>query len=252
MYQRDIRIPLPQGNTPEWTSISKQAELSSILIFPELFAFHKGLHTLEEFLSESLFALDWLTRLSNYFPSCTIVGGTVYTKEKDHLYNCAPIFHKGKLVATYFKRNLYGFEPEFLTPGVSPTEIKINNKNWGIMICADVLEPALFTDYPQHSNIAIPTASPRKSEPIEVQIKRDELIFGNASKTNSLTVFKCCSVGSLFPKLPDGKITELMYQGRSLIASNGKIIARSPGIDWTGFLDYYNDGATNLTEVKLL
>ena len=44
---------------------------------------------------------------------------------------------------------------------------------------------ATFGDYPQGSNIAIPTAS-RKSEPIEAQLKRDEEIFGKASKTNNL------------------------------------------------------------------
>lgn len=251
MYQRDIRAPLPKYNTPEWNTIAKQAERSSVLIFPELFAFHKDLHTLEEFLSESRFALDWLTKLSRHFPHCSIIGGTVYAKDNDHLYNCIPIFQKEELVAKYFKRNLYGFEPEFLTAGVSPTEVTINNKNWGFMVCADVLQPALFGDYPKGSNIAIPTASPRKSEPIEAQLKRDEEIFGKASKINSLNLFKCCSVGSIFPKLSDGKVAELMYQGRSLIASKGKIIARSPNIDWTGFLNYHEDEAISLTEVNL-
>ena len=249
MYQRDIRYPLPRQTDPEWLVIADQCNDSDTVIFPELFAFHKELHTLADFISESRLAIQWLIKLSDLFPHCLIVGGTVYLKEYNSIFNCTPVMHKGKIAAKYYKRNLYGFEPEFLSAGSKPVEIKFSNVNWGFMICADVLKPDYFLDYSTRANIAIPTASPKKSETIKEQLSRDQEIFGKASQEKSLQLFKCCCIGSLFPKLPDGTITELEYQGRSLIADNGEIIARSPSIEWTGFLNYHKDKSVLMSKI---
>lgn len=238
MYQRDLRKTLPQSGDKEWEAIYNQVQLSTVFILPELFSFHDKLHRLDDYINESKRALGWLQSLSQALPNCLIIGGTIYMYREKHLHNVCPVLKGGKVVNFYSKRRLFGHEPSFLKPGQEMLRMQNEDDSWGVMICADALNPEYFAQYGESCNIAIPTASPYKEETIEIQHARDAEIFGSASKNYKQNIYKCCTVGSLHPELPDGSLTTFNHQGRSLIAVNGDIIIRAPHIHWTGFITH--------------
>ncbi|GEM_PF-2118796 len=246
LFQRNIEYPLPDistspGENQEWDFLSKNIPSSGTFIFPEYFAFHNKLSSREDFFRESHKAVQWLRELSQRFPKTVIIGGSIIDQDINGNYkNSSHVYHNGNLLLRYEKRRLYGKETGILSEGdqdgffVHPQD----QSTWGVLICADVFIPDVFSRYKKADFIAIPTSSPfRENDTREEQEKRDTDIFQNGSKRSGAILFKSCSVGSVGKNALDGSPPPRL-QGRSLISGADIIFCRTPSIHWEGILEY--------------
>ncbi len=246
LFQRNIEYPLPDmkssaGKNPEWDFLSKNIPSSDTFIFPEYFAFHNKLSSREDFFLESGKAVQWLWELSLRFPETVIIGGSLIDKDNNGNYkNASHVYHNGNLLLRYEKRRLYGKETGILSEG-SQDGFFIHPRNqsvWGVLICADVFIPDIFSYYEKADFIAIPTSSPfREDDTSEEREKRDREIFQNGSKISGAVLFKSCSVGSVGKNALDGSPPPRL-QGRSLIAGADAVLCRAPSIHWEGILEF--------------
>lgn len=243
MMQRNIETPLPeiQSNQPEWLFLSKMIQGSDTFIFSEYFPFHKNLEKPEDYIYESVKAVQWLKRLSQIFSDTIIIGGSVLLKDNNSkIKNTSVVFYSGKEITRYEKRRLFGKEINQIEAGDKNTffEHPKDSSVWGILICADVFIENIFKEYEKADYIAIPTSSPyRPDDNLEEQEKRDHSIFQNGAALSDAILFKTCSVGSVGKKALDGSESPRL-QGRSLISDKNNILLKAPNIHWEGVMEY--------------
>ncbi len=87
--------------------------------------------------------------------SVNIIGGSIFEKEGDYVYNTALLFNReGELCGKYRKMHLFdafGYnESSALTRGEEPLVCKLDGLCFGIAICYDIRFPEIFRYYAVH------------------------------------------------------------------------------------------------------
>jgi predicted amidohydrolase len=150
-----------------------------------------------------------------------LIAGTTVTASGGKFYNTAYVFYKGELVGTYDKGNPTTNERKNgISPGIQAAIFEIRKVKFSILICADVLAPALIERLaPLEPDIVfIPTTSPyRPQETVKDKFVRDQDIFVAGARTSGGYMAKCCAVGEIW----GGQV-----QGRSLVAAPWGVLSR--------------------------
>lgn len=219
---KKIRIALVQKKlgTPVTRHTADQLKnfKPHFVCFPEYFFVNKKSDHLSQTLHNYKRQLKRIETISNCL-NCLVVGGTMAEPEGNNIYNTSYIYHKGKLLGSYRKQNLYEKEHGRITPG---NELKIFSAygiKFGIMICADVFIEDYFIKMKKRGVkiIFVPTFSPWKDETVNEKYKRDNDIFVKGSQTADAVIVKVCGVKSEFKEY---------LQARSLITDKNGIIFR--------------------------
>jgi len=152
-----------------------------------------------------------------------VVGGSLVEKAGESYYNACHVFDCGRHVGYYRKRHLTGREKAVgLGPGERPAVFEIRGFRLGILICADVLVRSHFDELAKlrPEVIAVPTVSPYLgNDSISEKYLRDQEYFVRGAGMAGSYLIKACGVGNLM----GGRL-----QGRSLICSPQKVLARVP------------------------
>jgi predicted amidohydrolase len=164
--------------------------------------------------------LTQLKKWSSEF-NCLLIGGTLVERLGKINFNRCYLLNKGDIIGHYDKIHLFRDEGHGqITPGNEYKVFAIGGLRIGLLICADVLYPDTFRNIRglKPDLIFIPTTSPnRPDETIEAKFARDIQIFANGAVAADSIIFKVSASGS---------ILKHKLQGRSLIASPGKILWR--------------------------
>jgi len=242
IYQRKVERVSPgvwdDREQPETSFILSLMQQSHAVILPEYFSFDRSYNSIKSYIQDGPVILQALAELSatNEGKDTLLFGGSLILEEDGKYYNTTPVYFNGTLLATYKKRNLFSRENKTLTPGKQGTIIEhpTNQKKWGTLICADVLDQGFFNQYRGCDYIAIPVASPyRQDDTPQEQLLRDNDIFARGAEISGATLFKTCNTGETGPSEKPGRV-----QGRSLAASPDGVIARAPNIQWKGAILY--------------
>lgn len=164
--------------------------------------------------------VDWLRALA---VECNnvVVGGSIVEKEGRDFFNTCFVFDRRMHMGFY--RKMYPTARERaagVAPGAVYRVLDAGGLKIGILICADVLEPASFEAMRGADLVAVPTSSPYLPEDTpEAKAARDRDIFVAGARTSGAYVLKCCAAGSLAGH---------RLQGRSLVAAPWGILERVP------------------------
>lgn len=169
-----------------------------------------------------------LKRLKNWSAalSCTIIGGTIVTESRGKFYNRSYFVNRGEVVGFYDKIHPYKNEGRgLIEKGYEYKVFRFAGLKIGILICADVLYPASYSNIRglKPDLIFVPTTSPyRENEQPRVKFARDDRLFTKGAETTGSLIFKVCA---------SGKIGTKRFQARSLIATPQGIAWRNPPED---------------------
>jgi predicted amidohydrolase len=160
--------------------------------------------------------IDWSKEFD-----CIIIGGSLVEKESGYYYNRSYLLDKDDIVGYYDKIHLFCNEGKGkLSPGLEYKIFTIGDLRIGIIICADVLYPDTFRNLRglKPDLVFVPTTSPfRSGETHSAKFARDNEIFAIGATLANAVIFKVSACGS---------IAGHRLQGRSLMASPGKILWR--------------------------
>ena len=153
-----------------------------------------------------------------------LVGGTFVEHGGGEIfYNTCPVFHQGKEIGRYRKIHLMPGEARHgLHPGNSFLLLEVLGRRIAPVICADVLYPDTFSDVAALAPdlILAPMSSPHlPSDTSEAKDTRDREIFLRGASRVGAPIVKAGGVGHLFQR---------PLQGRSLVATPGAIVFRTP------------------------
>ncbi len=152
---------------------------------------------------------------------CILVGGSIVERVNGDYYNRSYLFDSGKIIGSYDKIHPYDNEGRGLIKEGTEYEVfEVRGIRIGILICADVLYRGSFENIRglRPDLIFVPTTSPyRWGESTGIKFARDIRIFARGATGANSIIFKICASGS---------IAGHRLQGRSLIASPGKILWR--------------------------
>lgn len=168
--------------------------------------------------------LDVMAQLSAE-ESWVLVGGTFVEAgpNEETYYNACPVFFEGREIGRYRKIHLMPGEARHgLSPGSGFLLIEALGLRLAPVICADVLYPDTFNEVARlrPDLILAPMSSPHlPGDTTQAKDKRDREIFLRGAARAGAPIVKAGGVGHLFQR---------PLQGRSLVASPGAIIFRTP------------------------
>lgn len=152
---------------------------------------------------------------------CILVGGSVVEHVNGSLHNRSYLLCCGDIIGFYDKIHPYDNEGRgLIKEGTEYKVFDVRGIRIGILICADVLYRGSFENIRglRPDLIFVPTTSPyRPEENRGAKFARDRRIFADGASIAGAIIFKICASGS---------IAGHGLQGRSLIASPGKILWR--------------------------
>lgn len=156
---------------------------------------------------------------------CLVVGGSIVEHHEGRSFNRSYLMDKGRAIGFYDKIHLYRDEGRgMITPGNEYKAFQWGDMRIGLLICADVLYPESFLALRELKPdlVFIPTTSPYKPDELpEAKFARDIEIFAKEAAIANALLFKVNACGTIIGH---------RLQGRSLIASPGKILWRiEPG-----------------------
>jgi predicted amidohydrolase len=161
---------------------------------------------------------DRIGRLAERF-GVNIIGGTVFEKEKDRVYNTAPVFDRtGALRGTYRKMHLFDAfryaESEGITKGEEPLVLELDGLVFGVAVCYDVRFPELFRYYALGGAqlVFLPSAF------FQPNLDHWQLALRSRALDNGMFVVGCNQTGK-------------RMVGRSMVADPWGIITGSLGAD---------------------
>jgi len=164
--------------------------------------------------------IEYFEKLSYQLSTC-LISGSLVEAEAGFLYNCCYVFNRGTLVGRYRKQHLTdGEQKAGISPGYEKLLIEVEGVKVGVLICADVFRPELFSRYlDDHVDLTfIPTTSLlRPDDSVSQKHYRDQKYFVAGANLSGSYVVKACGVGSIFGK---------PLQGRSLVAAPWGVVAR--------------------------
>jgi len=194
-----------------------------ILVLPEYFWVRPADRDHRDSAAHARQDLDLMARLSTEEP-WVLVGGTfVERNEGDVYYNACPVFQDGREIGRYRKIHLMPGEARHgISPGSGFQLVEALGLRLAPVICADVLYPDTFNDVARlhPSLILAPMSSPLlPGDTPEAKDKRDRDIFLRGAGRAGAPIVKAGGVGHLFQR---------PLQGRSLVATPGAILFRTP------------------------
>ncbi|MBN1498437.1 MAG: carbon-nitrogen hydrolase family protein [Spirochaetes bacterium] len=209
--------PLGAPTTHSDTNIMRHFK-PHFICFPEYFFVNTALGTQVQTHHNQDRQLRRISILSKEL-STVVVGGTMPELADGVMYNTCHVYHDGKLLGSYRKKNLFFAEVGKITPGKSYQVFNAYGITFGVIICADVFDDDafLFMKGKGARLIFTPTFSPKKEESTEDKYKRDHEIYVRGSKMADAIIVKVCGVKSEFRNF---------LQARSLIADKNGILYR--------------------------
>jgi len=211
------------GITPPERERYRQAGVQ-VLVLPEYFWVRPEDGDHRDSASHAAEDLGLMARLSAD-EGWVLVGGTfVEAQAGDEVYyNACPVFHHGREIGRYRKIHLMPGEARHgLTPGSGFRLVEALGLRLAPVICADVLYPDTFNEVARlrPDLILAPMSSPHLPEDTaEAKDKRDRDIFLRGAARAGAPIVKAGGVGHLFQR---------PLQGRSLVATPGAILFRTP------------------------
>lgn len=225
------------------------AETPDILALPEYYFVAAGDNSVVASSSRCRKIIEELIELSSVF-GCVLVGGSVVEHGNGGLYNRSYLLDSGQIIGFYDK--IHPFDNEgrgLIKEGTEYKVFDVRGMRIGILICADVLYQGSFENIRglRPDLIFVPTTSPyRPTESAGVKFARDRRIFAAGADRADSIIFKVCASGS---------IAGHRLQGRSLIASPGKILWRiePESEDRTALIiaELGGDSSTPLLDIKV-
>ena len=195
-----------------------------VLVLPEYFWVRPQDRDHRDSAAHAAQDLDLMARLSAEEPWVLIGGTFVERVENEEIYyNACPVFHEGREVGRYRKIHLMPGEARHgLSPGNGFLLIEALGLRLAPVICADVLYSDTFNEVAalRPDLILAPMSSPHLPEDTpEAKDKRDRDIFLRGAARAGAPIVKAGGVGHLFQR---------PLQGRSLVATPGAILFRTP------------------------
>jgi predicted amidohydrolase len=161
--------------------------------------------------------IEELQKLSSAL-GCILVGGSIVEQVEKDFYNRSYLLDSGLVIGFYDKIHPYDNEGRgLIKEGIEYKVFDVRGIRIGLLICADVLYRGSFENIRglRPDLIFVPTTSPyKRNESASVKFARDRRIFARGASISNSIIFKVCASGS---------IAGHRLQGRSLIASPGKI-----------------------------
>ncbi len=221
-----------------------------IVCLPEYFFIPDAVRNQVETADHRQRILTQLEAYSRIFAG-VVVGGSLVEKAGASYYNACHVFDCGRHVGYYRKRHLTGREKAVgISPGERPAVFEIRGFRLGILICADVLVRDHFEELAKlrPGVIAVPTVSPHlENDSIAEKYLRDQEYFVRGARMAGSYLIKACGVGNLMGS---------RLQGRSLLCSPQKVLARVPPskemLEATLMDEVDLDAVPSLEEVKSL
>jgi len=195
-----------------------------VLVLPEYFWVRPQDRDHRDSAAHAAEDLDLMARLS-VDENWVLIGGTLVERVDtgEIYYNACPVFHEGREIGRYRKIHLMPGEARHgLSPGNGFLLIEALGFRLAPVICADVLYPDTFNEVARlrPDLILAPMSSPHLPEDTpEAKDKRDRDIFLRGAARAGAPIVKAGGVGHLFQR---------PLQGRSLIATPGAILFRTP------------------------
>ena len=148
------------------------------------------------------------------------------------LRNTATVLADGEIVDSYAKRLLPTYdvfdEHRYFSPGDSPTTVTVAGVTVGLSVCEDAWHDAVVTGQHRHGPdplseldadlIVTPSASPFS---LGKPSRRERRFAAHADRTETPVVFANQVGGN----------DDLVFDGHSLLAADGRIVARSAGFE---------------------
>jgi len=193
-----------------------------ILVFPEYFWVRPGDTSHRDagaHYEEDLAEVARISREGDW----VVVGGTLIEPAGDTWHNTCPVFAQGRELARYRKIHLMPGEARHgITPGEAFVLVDALGLHLAPVICADVLYPDTFDQVAslRPDLILAPMSSPfRPADPESEKDERDREIFLRGAAQARAPIVKAGGMGTLFGR---------PLQGRSLVATPGEILFRTP------------------------
>jgi predicted amidohydrolase len=215
----------PEENREKTFTLCEEASKArpDFIVFPEMFQIvvpSKKASLYADIVPSEV--TERIGRLAARF-GVNIIGGTVFEKEKDRIYNTALVFDRtGALRGTYRKMHLFDAflyaESEGITRGEGPLVLELDGLVFGVAVCYDVRFPELFRYYALGGAelVFLPSAF------FQPNLDHWQLALRSRALDNGIFVVGCNQTGKRFV-------------GRSMVADPWGIIAGSLGVE-EGFL----------------
>lgn len=96
-------------------------------------------------------AVKMLQEVAKEF-SVNIFGGSFVRKDGEKLFNTCPVINRaGEVIASYDKNHLFSYygdsEGSYITKGLNPVIVEIENIKFGVSICYDIRFPEIYRAY---------------------------------------------------------------------------------------------------------
>ena len=195
-----------------------------VLVLPEYFWVRPQDSDHRDSAAHAAEDLDLMARLS-VDEGWVLIGGTFVERVDtgEIYYNACPVFHEGREIGRYRKIHLMPGEARHgLSPGRGFVLVEVLGLRLAPVICADVLYSDTFNEVAglRPDLILAPMSSPHlPGDTAEAKDKRDRDIFLRGAARAGAPIVKAGGVGHLFQR---------PLQGRSLIATPGAILFRTP------------------------
>ncbi len=213
LCQKQLGVPVTHGEADTMRRFKPH-----FVCFPEYFFVNTSLGTQVQTPHNQALQLRRIETLSREL-STVVIGGSMPELAGGVTHNTTFVFHEGRLLGSYRKKNLFAPEVGKITPGVSYRVFDAYGVNFGVIICADVFDDDGFHFMRDHGARIIfsPVFSPRKEETVEEKFKRDNDLYVRGAALSGAVIVKVCGVKSEFRNF---------LQARSLIADRRGVIYR--------------------------
>jgi omega-amidase len=144
-----VRTTIQKSMSAAKTAIEKAAKQKPALIaLPEFFTVPNCMEdfTNAQRISKKTYTktIEFLKEVSEQIPDIYLLGGTVLEREEKKYYNTSTLWKNGKCLAKYKKINpIQGEINAGVAKGTHPLVVKIEIGSIGLLVCADVFDPAL-------------------------------------------------------------------------------------------------------------
>lgn len=214
LYQKSLGIPITRADIKEMKEYSPH-----FVCFPEYFFVSRRLGNHGQSIHNQNLQIKRIKLLSEEL-NTVVIGGTMPELADGVMYNTTYVYHNGKELGSYRKKNLFYAEVGKITPGIELKFFKAYDFNFGVLICADVFHDESFLFMKEHNAKIIfsPTFSLiKENESVEEKFRRDKDIYVRGAGIADSVIVKVCGVRSDY---------KTFLQARSLIADKNEVLYR--------------------------
>ncbi len=213
LYQKSLGIEVSRNDLREMADFRPH-----FVCFPEYFFVNRRLGNHGQTPLNQKRQIERISLISKALET-VVIGGTMPELADGVMYNTTYVYHNGKELGFYRKKNLFFAEEGVITPGPELKTFTAHGIKFGVMICADVFHDESFQFMKNNEARVIfsPTFSLIKEEPVEEKYKRDMEIYVRGAAIADAPIVKVCGVKSEY---------KTFLQARSLIAGREKVLYR--------------------------